>query len=368
MGDPQVASPAKPAIPSEEPRSSPQLDPEGLLTQVQLLLSTLDVEERLSTLARKTPASAPPRSTPEGGRDLRWYLIGLGCVGAAIGMFAGLSQTPVVGILLPTLFGIIGTGGGYYLSSREMEPKRARLLGYGLVTFIVPTIVMALLGISMRTQTGILSMRPRLWTQAPKDNSISITKAGDRNAAYMYRLAKLRANLVSLGSSPEEIRRILTEATNLLSDPSKAQFGATSAITSMTKLVSLLKSKPSGTGAQSDSVESNVIIAKTEAFALELSRWKQLSLLYASENDLTSRIDEMITWFDCSLGQWKTLSAECQEVRGMLLSEKQFLRQLALPLHELFPVTDTNPAPRTVRDPAAVPVSGMANDVDGPPQ
>ncbi len=96
---------------------------------------------------------------PELRSALRWYLSGFSLLGGAVGYFAGSSQSPIIGTLLPLLFGLIGGAGGLYLMRAELDrPEvmfRLRILGKALTWFIILTLVGSVYGISLRTERSI---------------------------------------------------------------------------------------------------------------------------------------------------------------------------------------------------------------------
>ena len=51
---------------------------------------------------------------PKALRRTYWPSVAALVLGLAIGWFAGLSSSPVVGTLLPLLFGLFGGAGGFY--------------------------------------------------------------------------------------------------------------------------------------------------------------------------------------------------------------------------------------------------------------
>ena len=50
---------------------------------------------------------ANPAETSKGRYAQHWFIGGLGLVGAAIGYLLALSESPVVGIVLPLIFGLM---------------------------------------------------------------------------------------------------------------------------------------------------------------------------------------------------------------------------------------------------------------------
>jgi hypothetical protein len=85
-------------------------------------------------------STSPPQAEPPSVSSLRWFLIGFGLVGLAVGYLAGSSNSPVLSTLLPLLFGLIGGAGGFYLSGVDFSlPQtlaRLRLLGIALTVFV----------------------------------------------------------------------------------------------------------------------------------------------------------------------------------------------------------------------------------------
>jgi hypothetical protein len=86
---------------------------------------------------------------------MKWYYAGLAGVGAAVGLFTGLSSSPVVGVLLPLLFALIGGAGGLYLATADLSKSdvqlRLDLLGKGFVVLAVPLVGAAVYASLVRT-------------------------------------------------------------------------------------------------------------------------------------------------------------------------------------------------------------------------
>lgn len=57
---------------------------------------------------------------------IRWYMLGFALLGGAVGYFAGSSQSPVIGTILPLLFGLIGGASGLYLAKIDLEDTYTR--------------------------------------------------------------------------------------------------------------------------------------------------------------------------------------------------------------------------------------------------
>ena len=61
---------------------------------------------------------------------VRWYMLGFALLGGAVGFFAGSSQSPVIGTLLPLLFGLIG-GAGDEMQAHASLREQLQGLGPG---------------------------------------------------------------------------------------------------------------------------------------------------------------------------------------------------------------------------------------------
>jgi len=156
--------------------------------------------------------------------SLRWYMFGLALLGGAVGYFAGTSQSPVIGTLIPLLFGLIGGVGGLYLAKLDFESSatylRLKILGKALVFFILFTLFGSAYGISLRTQISIWSfVSPKIFLPAP-DTVLQEVLVKDTKKAMEIIL--LRARIRALGASVEEERAILKGAAASMENKSYA--------------------------------------------------------------------------------------------------------------------------------------------------
>ena len=153
---------------------------------------------------------------PELRSALRWYLSGFSLLGGAVGYFAGSSQSPVVGTLLPLLFGLIGGAGGLYLTRAELDrPEvifRLRVLGKALTLFIIFTLLGSAYGISLRTERRIWDFFSPIGLGGKSSIDISIKD----DPMKTVQLAMLRARIRTLGVSPDEEQKIIAEAVKLI--------------------------------------------------------------------------------------------------------------------------------------------------------
>lgn len=135
------------------------------------------------------------------------YLLGLACLGTLVGVFSGGSQTPIVGALLPLLFGLMGTAGGFFALTSGQESfsqDRIRLLGSSLIAFSFSTLVAALYMTILRTGTPIINLIPDFRDDLAQD---TIDAAPD--AASKLQLALLREQLSVLGITKGDQIRIV---------------------------------------------------------------------------------------------------------------------------------------------------------------
>ena len=88
----------------------------------------------------------------------RWFVGGMSTIGFALGWFTGMSNTPVVGALLPLLIGGIGGGAGLLLGKAKLDSAlaawRVRSVGAAAIAFGVLSILGALLGSAQRAGTA----------------------------------------------------------------------------------------------------------------------------------------------------------------------------------------------------------------------
>jgi hypothetical protein len=83
------------------------------------------------------------------------YGLGTFFLGLLLGIAAGLSRSPVVGILIPLLFSILGGAGSLYLSTADMEApafsRRTRIVGVFMVIVAISVMLGSVYGITVRT-------------------------------------------------------------------------------------------------------------------------------------------------------------------------------------------------------------------------
>jgi hypothetical protein len=167
------------------------------------------MEETLAEAESEEVASAPTLRAA-----LRSYTIGFALLGAGIGYFAGSSNSPVVGTLLPLLFGLTGGASGMYVARTSLDEPMAALriavLGRALVLFVVCCFVGSAYGISLRLERSIWSFASPIVSAPEGRAEIPESALDDPTSALEFVL--LRARLGALGVPVQEQERILRSA------------------------------------------------------------------------------------------------------------------------------------------------------------
>jgi hypothetical protein len=137
--------------------------------------------------------------------------IAMGAVGFAVGMFSGLSASPIVSTVLPLLFATVGGSAGLYFFSTDPSKaenlRRIRLAAIGVSSFAFACVVSAIYGVSLRTGNGLQEFVPR-WNSESSTRTI----VTDGTSADDLKLALLGAKLRLLGISPADERKVLDKA------------------------------------------------------------------------------------------------------------------------------------------------------------
>lgn len=129
-----------------------------------------------------------------------WFLVGLSSLGLAVGYFVGFSASPVIGVLLPLLFGLIGGGSGIYLSRADFDLEKSRqqirLIGQTCTVFSVSIIISSATVLVIKSSSGPVS-----------DNFKSYIENSSPHDALNF--LALRRTLEILGASKSESDNIL---------------------------------------------------------------------------------------------------------------------------------------------------------------
>lgn len=173
----------------------------------------------------QTVRSDPTKSSPRPSRaPLIYYGVAFALLGLCVGVFAGLSHSPVIGVLLPLLFGLIGGANGIYLArvdlTNEQDRRRLSLVGCMLSVFLIFVLAGSFYGILVRTGSGLSALSPRL--QLADDATIRPVALPDLealDAGTALELALLRYRLRVLGADVQEQQAILAAAREALVTP-----------------------------------------------------------------------------------------------------------------------------------------------------
>jgi hypothetical protein len=93
------------------------------------LIKALELDVRLKELVNQKESSRDPATANAAVSQpplhafsplVRWSTLGFALVGAATGLFAGMSQSPVVAALLPMLFALLGGTGGIFIAKTDL--------------------------------------------------------------------------------------------------------------------------------------------------------------------------------------------------------------------------------------------------------
>ena len=148
------------------------------------------------------------------------FLIGLACLGLAIGVFAGGSETPVIGTLLPLLFGLIGGASGFFVIGLDLSQtdsaKKLSLLGFSLIVFTIPTILSSIYMTLLRTHTSFADLLP---ATTISDEQVSLPEIYETAPSEYLRLILLR-NKMSLVAIPRTEQATIFQ--NLSNQPDPA--------------------------------------------------------------------------------------------------------------------------------------------------
>lgn len=176
----------------------------------------------MSSSEQPKVGNADSLESPGLHRYARWYILGTFLAGLTTGLLTGLSQSPVVAVLVPLLLGLLGGTGGFYLAaiglSNKQSRERVRLFGLSLTALMLGVLPSTLYGTLVRQ--GLSPMSLWLWHEhALPANAIDIPKSGD--AGMYLELAILRNKLAALGATPDEQRGVL-ELARLRTDTSSS--------------------------------------------------------------------------------------------------------------------------------------------------
>ena len=143
----------------------------------------------------------------------RWYVLACSMLGVGIGYFVGSSQSPVVTVLLPLLFGLLGGAGTFHMlqmdATSETSVDRHRYLAKAMVLFVILCFVGTAYGALVRTGATVSKLLPMQIFIKQKSNLPGLDESSLHEA---MELVLIRARLQALGVSPDELKNILRKA------------------------------------------------------------------------------------------------------------------------------------------------------------
>lgn len=153
-----------------------------------------------------------------GARAARSYVAGMSALGLMVGYMAGASQSPVVGVALPLLFGLLGGAGGLYIAKADLSQRRLAMrllwIGRGTLAFSAAVFLGIVAGMSVRTGRGIGVALPTISDERTEQRAAKLPDdVGPREAVG---LAVLRHRLESLGATTEEVESVLVRTSREL--------------------------------------------------------------------------------------------------------------------------------------------------------
>lgn len=135
----------------------------------------------------------------------RWFSAGIALVGAATGFLLALSMSPVVGIVLPLLFGLVGSTGGIYLARADLTSEQGRrrlvLIGQSAGALSLSLIVTSIAFLFIRSFEPQATLSAGLVSQLTPDQLVA--------------LAELRARLRILGASVDEQSAVINRSAGM---------------------------------------------------------------------------------------------------------------------------------------------------------
>jgi hypothetical protein len=158
------------------------------------------------TAHSKPPAASAHKRTPA----VWWYGLGCALLGFLIGISAGLSESPIVAVMVPLLFALLSGGGGFYIAKANLadpaEKRRIATLGKLLSVFSILALTGAVYGALVRTGAPLGSLVPGFET---RDSTLDYSTLTVDQA---LQVSALRLRLELLGVPPAQIKKTIEVA------------------------------------------------------------------------------------------------------------------------------------------------------------
>jgi hypothetical protein len=203
-------------------------------------------------------------------------------LGAAIGLFVGLSKSPIVGEVLPLLFALIAGSGGLYLVYKEASRDQFKAVGISFLAFIPACAVFALLGALLRLPTACLS----LLGSAYCPGASTIERPADLRAHLLG--VELAAYLQVFGATPEDSRSIADALSRFASDASavvRIRGQARLFLRALDDLVSTIPPSPTEVSSPTAVADNN--------FLVEIGRLREVTRQLANMAITATTLDEL---------------------------------------------------------------------------
>jgi hypothetical protein len=163
----------------------------------------------------QSPPTLKPQDASAGERApaLWWYGLGCALLGFLIGITAGLSESPIVAVLVPLLFALLSGGGGFYVAKADLskpeEKGRMATLGKLLSVFSVLALIGALYGALIRTGASVVSLIPGFETRV---STVQTTDYSTLTVDEALQISALKLRLELLRVPPEQIKKTIEVA------------------------------------------------------------------------------------------------------------------------------------------------------------
>ena len=157
-------------------------------------------------------ANEQAEKRPRVASSLRDIAITFAFLGAAVGFFSGLSESPITATVIPLLFGLLTGGVGFSLAKVNLEKEsdrvRLRAASIGLCWFVVTCLAAAMYSAAVRSGASLSEFMPRI--RRPATIAAAPLPALENEPFDLATTALLlRRRLELLGASDQEVRVVL---------------------------------------------------------------------------------------------------------------------------------------------------------------
>ncbi len=140
-----------------------------------------------------------------------WIVVAYCLIGVLVGYLTGASNSPVVGVVIPAIFTLIGGAGSVYLLNMDFKIKESafkfKIIGISTSFFVLTFIIGLLVGVATRSPYGWAAIFPR---STVKIDEIAVDEIGETKDNI--ELILLRRKLQMLGATESEVNKIVVLA------------------------------------------------------------------------------------------------------------------------------------------------------------